>query len=132
MLPCQLNKEYTMLKRILLKRVVWDYSVDADEFHAFLEGERKQFHHFTREMLYIRILERLSWYEILESLPISVIKRMLNPETMSMLRSESMRRKYDYASRILHKQALPSSRWNHGDRKKPEYPLLSDRWYSVN
>jgi len=120
-----------MLKQIPLKRIIWDYDVDADELCAFLAGEKKEFHHFTREMLYVRILERLSWYEILESLPISVIKRMLNPETISMLRSESMRRKYDYAARILHNQALPPSRWDHRNREKAEYPLLSDRWYSI-
>jgi hypothetical protein len=107
-----------MLKQIPLKRIIWDYDVNADELRAFLEGEEKQFHHFTREMLYVRILERLSWYEMLDCLPISLIKRMLNPETLSMLRSESMRQKYDYAARILHKQALPPSRWDHPSVKK--------------
>ncbi len=120
-----------MLRQIPLKRIIWDYDVDANELRAFLDGKEEQFHHFTREMLYVRILERLSWYEILECLPISLIKRMLNPEIISMLRSISMRRKYDYAARVLHRQALPSSRWHHQDRKQTEYPLLSDRWYSI-
>ena len=81
-----------MLRQIPLKRIIWDYDVDADELSAFLDGKEKQFHHFTREMLYVRILERLSWYEILECMPISLIRRMLNLEIISMLRSESMRR----------------------------------------
>jgi hypothetical protein len=119
------------MKPVPVKRIIWDYSVNIDELYAFLTGEQKQYYHFTREMLYVRILERLSWYEILECLPIAVIKRMLSPKTLSMLRSESMRRKYDYAARVLHKQTLPPSRWDHRNSRTNEYPVLSDRWYSL-
>jgi len=110
-----------------LKRIIWDYNVDTDDLLAFLTGEKESLHHFSREMLYVRILERLSWYEILESLPIQVIKRMLREDIISKLRSDSMRRKYDYAARVLHNQPLPPSRWDPENRNPSEYPILSDR-----
>jgi len=119
------------MPQIPIKRIIWDYNVDAAEFHAFLCGEKDRFHHFTREMLYVRILERLSWYEILDFLPVSVIKQMLTPKILSMLRSESMRQKYDYVARILHKQTLSPSGWDHRNRKKSQYTILSDRRYSA-
>ena len=118
------------MQQIPLKRIIWDYNVDAGELHAFLCGEKERFHHFTREMLYVRILERLFWYEILDFLPLTVIKQMLTPKTISMLRSESMRQKYDYAAGILHKQTLSPSVWDHRNHKKSQYPILSDRRYS--
>jgi len=119
-----------ILKPIPVKRIIWDYDVDADGLYSFMTGKKGRFHHFTLETIYVRILERLSWYEILECLPISVIKRMLTSKTISMLRSESMRKKYDYAARILYKLALPPSRWDSRNHEKSEYPILSDRWYS--
>jgi hypothetical protein len=113
-----------------VKRIFWDYDVEPDELYAFLTGEKDRLHHFTREMIYVRILERLSWYEILECLPVNLIKKMLNPQTISMLRTESMRKKYDYAARILHNRPLSVSRWDPRNRRESEYRFLSDRWYS--
>lgn len=119
------------MKPIPIRRIIWDYNVDTEKLYAFLTGEQDWFHHFSRETLYIRILERLSWYEILDCLPLTVIKKMLRPKILSMLRSHSMRRKYDYAAGILHKQSLPPSRWDHRNNRSNEYPILSDRWYSL-
>ncbi len=70
-----------------VKRIIWDYDVDEDRLYAFITGETDRFNHFTREMIFVRLLERLNWYEILNCLPVSVIKRMLNPQTISMLKS---------------------------------------------
>ncbi len=121
----------TGMQPLPVKRIIWDYDVDEDRLYAFITGETDRFHHFTREMIFVRILERLNWYEILDCLPVSVIERMLNPQTISMLRSRSMRKKYDYAARILHKQALPPTKWDPRNREASEYPILSNRWYSL-
>ncbi len=117
------------MEPIPVKRILWDYDVEPDELYAFLAGESDRLHHFTREMIHVRILERLSWYEILECLPVDVIKGMLNPRTISMLRTESMRKKYDYAARILHNRPLSASRWDPRNRNESEDPVLSDRGY---
>lgn len=115
----------------ILKRIIWDYHISPDEIYDFLRSDNEHLYHFTKEMLYIRILERLSWYEILELFSVSHIKEMLDKETIKKLRSESMRQKYEYARRVLHKEPLSFSRWHNKDNKEYAYPILSDRWYNT-
>ena len=113
----------------ILKRLIWDYHIEAEEIYDFIIHKQNNLYHFTREMLYIRILERLSWYEILDCFPLDTVKEMLDKKIINSLRTESMREKYDYTRRILFKETLPVSRWYNKDIQKTKYPLLSNRWY---
>ena len=89
---------------VILKRIMWDYSIDAEEIYDFIMGRRKTLYHFTKEMIFIRILERLSWYEILELLPLPIIRNMLKRTTIEKLRTISLKEKYEYARRVLQKE----------------------------
>ena len=113
----------------ILKRLIWDYHIEAEEIYDFIIHKQNNLYYFTREMLYIRILERLSWYEILDCFPLDTVKEMLDKKIINSLRTESMREKYDYTRRILFKETLPVSRWYNKDIQKTKYPLLSNRWY---
>ena len=115
----------------LLRRIVWDYSIDPEEIYDFVMGKRKTLYHFTKEMIFLRILERLSWYEILELLPLQIIKNMLNTSTIEKLRTVSLKEKYEYARRVLQKEPVSPSRWHYQNHKEYPFPLLSDRWYSA-
>jgi len=115
---------------MILKKIMWDYDIEPGEIYDFISGERDNLYHFTKEMIFIRILERLPWYEILALFPFHILKKIVSKNTVEKLRSKSLREKYEYARRILHKEALPPSRWYPKDNKRHEYPLLSNRWYS--
>jgi hypothetical protein len=113
----------------ILERIMWDYDIDPSDIYDFIIGKRNKLYHFTKEMIFIRILERLSWYEILSLFPLPILNKMIAKSTIKKLRSNSLREKYEYARRILHQESLPPSRWYYKDHKQHEYPLLSNRWY---
>ena len=116
-------------KSKILKRIVWDYSIDPKDIYGFINSDQKNLYHFTKEMLYKRILERLTWYEIIDCFSIDIVKQMLDKSIINELRTQSMREKYDYTRRILFKETLPISRWYNKDIQKNKYPVLSNRWY---
>jgi len=116
-------------KSKILKRIVWDYSIDPKDIYGFINSDQKNLYHFTKEMLYKRILERLTWYEIIDCFSIDIVKQMLDKSIINELRTQSMREKYDYTRRILFKETLPISRWYNKDIQKNQYPVLSNRWY---
>ena len=73
----------------VLKKILWDYNIDAEETLIFLAGERDTLYHFTKYMIFLRVLERLSWYEILDLHPKSTIKNMLSENTICKLRNKN-------------------------------------------
>jgi len=75
-------------------------------------------------MLYTRILERLTWYEILECFTIDIIKQMHDKNIINRLRTQTMKEKYDDTRRVLFKETLPISRWYNKDIQKNKYPVL--------
>jgi len=116
-------------KYTILKRIIWDYNIDVKDIYDFINSNQKNLYHFTKEMLYKRILERLTWYEILDCFSIDIVKQMLDKSIINKLRTQSMREKYDYTRRILFNETLPISRWYNKDIQKNKYPILSNRWY---
>jgi hypothetical protein len=125
-----MEKRIKALKSVdILKRIMRVYSIGAEEVYDFIVGKRETLYHFTKEMIFIRIFERLSWYEILELFPLPIIKNMVSRTTIEKLRSTSLKEKYEYARRVLQKEAVSTSRWYHRDHQEYPYPLLSDTWY---
>jgi len=114
-----------------LKKVIWDYHIEPKDIYNFIINQEDRLHRFTKEMLYKRILERLSWYEILDLFSIEIIKTMLDKKIINSLRTQSMRDKYDYTRRVLFNEPLSVSRWYNKDIQKDQYPLLSNRWYCL-
>ena len=114
-------------KYTILKKIFWDYNIDEKDIYEFINSNQKNLYHFTKEMLYKRILERLTWYEILDCFSIDIIKQMLDKSIINTLRTQSMREKYDYTRRILFNETLPISRWYNKDIQKTKYPILSNR-----
>ncbi|ETR67993.1 MAG: hypothetical protein OMM_10985 [Candidatus Magnetoglobus multicellularis str. Araruama] len=113
----------------ILKRIIWDYQIESKDIYDFITCKQNNLYHFTREMLYTRILERLSWYEILDCFSIDIVKQMLDKRIINSLRTQSMREKYDYTRRLLFNETLPVSKWYNRDIQRNRYPLLSNRWY---
>ena len=108
---------------------MWDYNIDPQDIYDFINSNQNKLYHFTKEMLYKRILERLTWYEILDCFPIDIVKQMHDKSIINNLRTQSMREKYDYTRRVLFNETLPISRWYNKDIQKNKYPVLSNRWY---
>jgi hypothetical protein len=49
-----------------LKRINWDYNISIEDMFAVINGEKSHAGHWNLEDLLIRMLERLSWYDVLD------------------------------------------------------------------
>jgi len=50
----------------ILKRNNWDYSISTGDIVAVLRGDQEYAGHWNYNKLLIRMLETLSWYELLD------------------------------------------------------------------
>ena len=95
-------------KKTIYKQISWDYNITPDDIESVLKGEKAGAGHFTREMLFIRMLETYPWFTILRVFTIDEIKRLLTSRVVSRLRSASLREKYDFVRHRL-QEIIPAA-----------------------
>lgn len=117
--------------RRLMKHVIWDYDIDPYELYEVVLGLREKVGHFDRMRVFQRMLERLSWYDLLDLLGADMLRERLTPETIAQIRRPDVRERYEHIRRVLHDDALPSAGWSPEYRQRIQDTLLSDRWYRV-
>ena len=115
----------------LMRSLNWDYNARPEDMLGVIEGNRDSAGAFDREGLFIRSLERLSWYHVLELFGEDLIIRLWTPELARRLRFKEMREDYDYAVSILRGDPLPVPEWGARSYKPVRNPFLPHRWHSV-
>ncbi len=115
--------------RKLLKPVLWDYHTDPHDLFEAASGRKKQAGNFTQEAALIRILERLSWYDLIRLFGMKKLTALLTPEIISRIRIRGLREKYEFARKVLQGEPVSFSGWDTKYREKIRHTLLSDRWY---
>ncbi len=117
------NEKYSLLKKIF-----WDATLSGKELLEILSG-RKTNVLIDREMIFIRMIERLGWHEILNILGIDEVKRLLTKETISRLHQSELRERYEFIRSILSGEAVSFTGWGDEYYQKIKHTLFSDRWY---
>lgn len=115
----------------ILKRIKWDYSISDDDITAVIRGEQEYAGHWNYNKLLIRMLETLSWYELLEIVGQEQLKEKLVPEILLKLRNSDMQAKYERIGKILRKEPVSFTRWNPEYCQKLRDSFFSNRWYST-
>ena len=92
----------------LISQILWDYNIPTEDAIAVLKGEKKQAGHYTREKLFIKILESYSWFTVLQILRPEEIKLLLTNSLISKLRSPALQKKYEFVQKRL-QQVIPSA-----------------------
>lgn len=95
-------------KRKLFEQLSWDYRISADDLEAVLKGEKDHAGHFTKEKLFIRLLETYPWFTIVQIITIDEIQQLLTDQVISRLRSPSLRKKYEFVMYRL-QQIIPAA-----------------------
>ena len=113
----------------LIKKIIWDYNIDPLKIIDVISGKLERIYQFDAEKIFIRMLERLTWYDLINILGIDRIKSLLTADVIEKLRDPYMQEKYEFVRRILQKEAVSFSGWDPEHRKKIRYTLLSNRWY---
>lgn len=95
-------------RRTILKQIVWDYNISAEEIDAVLRGDTEYAGHYTREKIFIRILESCPWFTIIGLFSPDQIKSLLTAQVIRKLRSPSLRKKYEFVQQRL-QQLIPAA-----------------------
>jgi hypothetical protein len=98
----------TAKRNTILKQILWDYNIPAEDIEAVLNGEMKMAGHYTQEMLFLKILESYSWFTIIELFGPIRIKSLLTNQVIKKLRSPSLRLKYEFVQQRL-QQVIPTA-----------------------
>ncbi len=93
-------------KHKLFKQIMWDYNILPEDIESVLKGEKALAGHYTRDTLFLKLLESYSWFTILQLLSINEIHSLLTTQTISKLRSPSLREKYEFVQKRLQKIIL--------------------------
>ncbi len=112
-----------------LRGIIWDYDVDPDELFEVITGKREKSGPFDAERIFVRMLERLSWYELIELLGLEFIKNHLSKDVIRKIRFKALRGRYEPIRTVLSGDPLSFSGWDHEYREKIKHTLLSNRWY---
>ena len=113
----------------IMKHILWDYDIDPYELYEVVTRKRGRVGHFDEQRVLQRMLERLSWYDLLDLLGVDFLRECLVPETIDRIRRPDVRERYEHIRRILHKEAVPLSGWDPEYRERVRHTLLSHRWY---
>jgi len=87
---------------------MWDYNIPPGDIDALMKGDITTAGHYTREKLFIKILETLPWYTIINLFSLSEIRILLNKNLIANLRSPSLRKHYEFIRARL-QDTLPTS-----------------------
>jgi len=115
----------------LMRSINWDYNTEPEDMLDVIDGSKNSAGAFDRSGLFVRSLERLNWYHILELFGVDLIIQLWTPELARRLRFKEMRNDYDYAISILRGKPLPAPEWGARNYKPVRNPFLPHRWHSV-
>ena len=99
----------TTEKNKLLNQILWDYDISNEDIEAVLNGEKKLAGHYTREMLFQKLIESYPWFTIIQLFTPDEIQLLLTSQVVSKLRSPSLRKQYEFVQKRL-RQIIPVAR----------------------
>jgi len=85
----------------LLSQIMWDYNISTDELDDLLNGKIERAGHYTREMIFQKVIESYPWFMVLYLYDPNDILEYLTSDTIKQLRSKSLRLKYEFIRRRL-------------------------------
>ncbi len=113
----------------VLQPLLWDYHIDPYDLFEVAVGHKERVGSFTQKTAFIRMLERLSWYDLIRVFGIEEITRLLTPDIIAQLRFPELRERYELVRKVLHGEPVSFSGWSAEYRQKIRHTLLSQRWY---
>jgi hypothetical protein len=127
-------KEYDKLamtiqqRQEILKKIYWDANISGELLYAIAIGQVTNAV-ITQKQIFLRMIERLGWHNILEILGIDNVKRLLTKETVAGLRNTEMRERYEFIRSILFGEVVSFTGWGDEYYQKIKHTLFSNRWY---
>lgn len=114
----------------ILKKIFWDYNIDLLPLNKIVNMQFDVIDKYDFDLVINRMLERLSWSDLLDILGVDLLKKILVPGLINKLRSNELKDRYERIRRILFREPLLLSGWDPEYIKRIKTTLLSDRWYA--
>lgn len=124
-------KQLTEKKYRCLKRINWDYNISVEDMFAVINGEKAHAGHWDQDDLLIRLLERLSWYDLLDFFSPDEMAQKLTPVLLKKIHDKEKRAKYERLGKILRKEPVSFTKWGAKYSAECKDTLFSNRWYST-
>lgn len=83
-------------KLSIINKMMWDYNISPLDCLAVLEGKQVLAGHYDEHQLFKKLLESFPWYTVMDLLPIERIKLLLTDSLIQDLRSEQLKKRYDF------------------------------------
>lgn len=115
----------------ILQPILWDYQIDVVEFYHIALGQRSGIGMLDQQKAFLRILERVSLYDIFDLFDLEVLKKYLTSTLIKKLRFPELQRKYEIIRKILHGEPISFPGWSAETRQRTQNTVLSNRWYSA-
>ena len=124
-------KQLTKKRYQCLKRTNWDYNISVEDMFAVINGEKSHAGHWNLDDLLVRLLERLSWYDLLDFFSPEEMAQKLTPVILDKIHDKEKREKYERLGKILRKEPVSFTKWGAQYSAECRDTLFSNRWYST-
>ncbi|HEY9125383.1 MAG TPA: hypothetical protein VIO15_13660 [Bacteroidales bacterium] len=85
----------------IYRQIMWDYNISPQEIDAVLSGNSVKAGHYTKQTIFIKLLENLPWFTLVRLFSVTELKQMLTDEVIDKLRFKSLRGQYKYVQQRL-------------------------------
>ena len=115
----------------LMKYLNWDYLDKHEDMLAVIEGRLESSGVFNREKLFVRSMERLTWYSFIGLWGLETVKELYTPELAGRIWPKERKKHYDFAIGILRKETVSPAGWGTEYFKSERFKFFSNRGYST-
>lgn len=88
-------------RHILFRQLMWDYSIPVTDIEDVLQGRKELAGHYTRQAIFVKLLESYSWFTILQLFSPAELRLLLTDEVIGKLRFKSLQNKYEFVQKRL-------------------------------
>ena len=117
------------LRYEILSSLMWDYNIPINELSNLVDGTVQEAGGITRELFFLRCLERLPWHNLV---PLwhgtKNFIDLYTPKVRRGLRNDELRRQFDFIFGTLRGETVQAPEWGSEYCEKLKRTFLSDRW----
>ncbi|MFZ2323578.1 MAG: hypothetical protein WAV89_07775, partial [Ignavibacteriaceae bacterium] len=95
-----------------IKSAFWDYNIDSDEIYLIALDKKAATGIFSKEKILVRLIERLSWYELIDLFGKEYFKENLDKSLINKIRNPEIRQRYEFIRQILQGKAVSTTGWS--------------------
>lgn len=116
-------------RQALMRMICWDYDVLPAALYAIVRGSHEPVGHIDQAWVLRRMMERLSWYDLLDLLGIEFLREHMTEEVTARIRVPELREQYDMIRNVLQGKPVSFTGWDPRYRERVRGTLLSHRRY---